>query len=128
MASRWVKAAFLAVLGIIILFYTDKFVQDLRTNIEGHSDFAFTWTWDLLRILLWILVAWLFVDAALTVALSFTEHRYSLSDVMLRLQKIEKRLGVAEPRAVPKEVEPVEEAESEVEEISEEEVPPPPRE
>lgn len=128
MASRWVKAAFLAILGVVILYYADGFVEDLRTNLETDMDVAFTWTWDLLKILLWILVAWLFVDAALTVALSFTDHRYSLADVMKRLQKIEKKLGIAEP-AVPSRKADLElEDESLVGAGPEEEVPPPPKE
>lgn len=125
MASRWVKAAFLAILGVVILLYADRFVDELRTNIEAKMEVAFPWTWDLLQVLLWVLVAWLFVDAVLTVALSFSEQRYSLADVMRKLDKIEKKLGMAEekPVSVTPEVEEAREAEA-----AEEEVPPPPRE
>ncbi len=128
MASRWVKAAFLAVLGVVILIYADGFVDDLRSNLQDHYEVTFAQIWDLLTILLWILVAWLFVDAALTVALSFSEHRYSLADVMKRLQTIEKKLGIVEPVQASRK--PVEDVESEkaVEEAPEEEVPPPPKE
>jgi len=129
MASKWVKAAFLVILGVVILIYADAFVDELRTNLQEHFEIAFDEIWDLLTILLWILVAWLFVDAALTIALSFSEHKYSLLDVMKRLQRIEKKLGVSEPSAVVEK----EEIESEiaakaVEESPEEDVPPPPRE
>ena len=93
-ASRWVKAAFLAVLGVVLLLYTDKFVSDLRAASEDSLDISFVWTWDLLRVLMWVLVAWLFVDAVLTIALSFSEHRYSLADVMRRIQRIEAKLGI----------------------------------
>ena len=117
-ASRWVKAAFLVVLGVVILVYSGKFVDDLRTALEGNV--SFTWTWDLLTILLWILVAWLFVDAALIVALSFTEYAYTLADVMHRLQRIEKKLGIPQPKAELKPNEPVKE-----EEVVPEEPPPP---
>jgi hypothetical protein len=126
MASRWVKAVFLAILGIVILLFVNRFVDDLQSAMEGNFDVAFEWTWDLLTVLLWILVAWLFVDAALTVALSFSEHRYTLMDLMKRLDKLEKKLGVAEPPAkadVPEEIEVHEE-----EAVPEEEVPPPPKE
>lgn len=126
MASRWVKAVFLAILGIVILLFVNRFVDDLQGAMEGNFDVAFEWTWDLLTVLLWILVAWLFVDAALTVALSFSEHRYTLMDLMKRLDKLEKKLGVAEPPAkadVPEEIEVHEE-----EAVPEEEVPPPPKE
>jgi len=108
MASRWVKAAFLAILGIVILLYANKLVDDLRSTMEG------------------ILVAWLFVDAALTVALSFSEHKYTLLDVMRRLDKIEKKLGIVEPPA--KVVLPEEPEAEEEEAVREEEVPPPPKE
>jgi len=96
-ASRWVKAAFLAVLGIVILLYADEFVRDMKVSFEHEVTFAATW--DLLTILLWILVAWLFVDAGLTVALSFTDRRYSLADVMERLDLIEKKLAPTKPKA-----------------------------
>jgi hypothetical protein len=94
MISKWVKAIFLIVLGIVILLFADKLVQDLRTNAEGHFDVAFEWTWDLITWLLWILVAWLFVDAALTIVLSFTEQRHTIGDVARRLERIEKKLGI----------------------------------
>jgi hypothetical protein len=127
MASRWVKAAFLAILGIIILFYVDGLVEDLKTNLEAHFEVTFQETWSLLTWLLWILVAWLFVDAVLTVALSVTEQKHSPAEIIRRLQRIEKKLGVVEPVEPPKKtVEDV--IEEMAEETSEEEVPPPPKE
>ncbi len=96
MASRWVKAAFLAVLGIVILFFADKLVADLRVAAEGNLDVTFEWTWSLLTWLLWVLVAWLFVDAGLTIALSFTEQGQTIGDVAKRLGRIERKLGVSE--------------------------------
>jgi hypothetical protein len=95
-ASRWVKAAFLALLGIVILLYVDKFVDDMRTALADQV--TLVWTWDLLTILLWVLVAWLFVDAALTIVLSFTEHKFTLADLMERLEAIEKKLGSSQPK------------------------------
>jgi hypothetical protein len=127
MASRWVKAAFLAILGIIILFYADGFVEDLKTNLLNHFEVTFEQTWSLLTWLLWILVAWLFVDAVLTVALSVTEQKHSTAEIIKRLQRIEKKLGVVEPVELPKKnVEDF--IEDMAEETSEEEVPPPPKE
>ncbi len=124
MASRWVKAAFLIILGIVLLLYTDKLVDDLSTAMREDFDVAFEWTWDLLTILLWVLVAWLFVDAALTITLSFQEQRYSLTDVMKRLEGIEKKLGVKPVREAPSTMESVVKEEA----VVEEEVPPPPKE
>lgn len=132
MASRWVKAAFLVVLAIVLLLYTDKLVTDLQTALEGNLEVAFEWTWDLLTILMLILIAWLFVDAALTVALSFQEQKYTLWDVMKRLQAIEKKLGMPQTTPSPRTIE----LSGEVDEIAEEnpavtedeEVPPPPKE
>ena len=98
MASRWVKAVFLAILGIVILLFANKLVDDFRTAMADNFDVSFQWTWDLLTILLWVLVAWLFVDAVLTVALSFSEHRFTLSDVIKRLDRVEKKLGIAQPK------------------------------
>jgi hypothetical protein len=77
-----------------------------------------------MSILLWVLVAWLFVDAALTIALSFSDHRYSLNDVMKRLQRIEKKLGIVEPKPVSKSEDEEEVVESPV--TVDEEPPPPP--
>ena len=57
MVGRWIKAVFLIVLGIVILLFADKLVEDLRTNAVGRFDVAFEWTWDLITWLLWILVA-----------------------------------------------------------------------
>lgn len=124
MVSKWVKAAFLAIVGIVILLYANRFVDDLRGAMEGNFDVAFEWTWDMIMILMWILVAWLFVAAALTVALSFSEHRYTLMDVMKRLDRLEKKLGISEPQ--PKEPEPEKVEVEEDEAAPEEEVPPPP--
>lgn len=132
MASRWVKAAFLVVIAIVLLLYTDRFVTDLRNALQDNFEVAFEWTWDLLTILMWILIAWLFVDAALTVALSLEEQRYTLVDVMRRLQAIEKKLGISQTTLSLKSTE----LSGEVDEIAEEtpavteteEVPPPPKE
>jgi len=124
MASRWVKGAFLALLGIIILIYADKLVNELQTSVESSMEVTFDAVWDVLRILLWVLVAWLFVDAVLTIALSFSMHKYSLDDVMKRLHRIEKKLGIVEPRPVPIVEEEVVEEEKPV--VTEEEPPPPP--
>jgi len=123
MASKWVKAAFLAVLGIVILFYADGFVTDLETNVSSEFNVSFDWTWDLLTILLWILVAWLFVDAALIVALSFKGDAYTLTDVMNQLRVIEKRLGPPKPKAP---LEAQRETPVETPKTPEEYVPPPP--
>lgn len=133
MASRWIKAAFLAILGVALLIYADAFVNDLSRLVEeALSDdlvVAFPGIWDLLTILLWILIAWLLVDAVLTIALSFSEHRYTLLDVMRRLQRIEKKLGVSESGSgAEKEETESEAAVRAVEESPEDDVPPPPRE
>ncbi len=124
-ASRWVKAAFLIVLGIVIMFYADKLVNDIRTYVQDSNiDVVFTGTWDLLTILLWVLVAWLFVDAALIIALSYSEHRFTLLDVAKRLDAIDKKLGISHPREDSRSSE----VNSGLEEVVEEEVPPPPKE
>lgn len=122
-ASRWVKAAFLALLGIVILLYVDKFVDDMRTALEDQV--TLVWTWNLLTILLWVLVAWLFVDAALTIALSFTEYKFTLADVMERLEAIEKKLGSSQPKEKLRAV-GSSSSEPAVTESGPEEVPPPP--
>ena len=131
MVGKWVKATFLIILGILILLYADKFVQDLRSNAEGHFDVAFEWTWDLITWLLWVLVAWLFVDAVLTVVLSFTEQRHTIGDVSRRLERIERKLGIEESEEMEHEVQSESEQQTEVQEqtgaveaVSEE--PPPP--
>jgi hypothetical protein len=125
MASRWVKAVFLVILGIVIMLYADKLVNDLKSVMQ-KADFevVFTGTWDLLTILLWVLVLWLFVDAALIIALSFSEHRFTLLDVAKRLDAIDKKLGIAQPKGASQSSD----VDTGLEEIVEEEVPPPPKE
>jgi len=126
MAGRWAKAAFLVVLGVLILLYVNRFVDDLKTNLEDQVHFADTWV--LLTWLLWILVAWLFVDAALIIALSFSEHRYTLGDVINRMEAIEKKLGITPPGTGTKKS-PVPKPEPAAPQPApEEELPPPPRE
>ena len=124
MASRWVKAVFLVILGIVIMLYADKLVNDLRTAMVDNFDIAFAGTWDLLTILLWVLVLWLFVDAALTIALSFSEHRFTLLDVAKRLDAIDKKLGIAQPKGAAQSPD----VDNGLEDVVEEEVPPPPKE
>jgi len=139
MAGKWVKAAFLVILGIVLLIYSQGVVDDLREMIESSEgiEVAFDEIWDLMTILLWILVLWLFVLAALTVAVSFQEAKYSLQEVMKRLDRIDKKLGIKPPKRAREELE--EEAgeepkeEVEVEPVREpppveEDIPPPPKE
>lgn len=89
MASRWVRAAFLAVTGLVIALYADKLVSDLEEALFEALEVQFAGTWELLSLLLWILVFWLFVLAIITVVLSFKEDAHTISDVMARLDSIE---------------------------------------
>jgi len=125
MVGRWLKGVFLAIIGIVLLIYAEQFVDDLRTMIEEDFEVVFEGTWDLLTLLLWILVAWLFVDAALTIALSLTERKYTTEDVINKLDRIQRKLGIVEPKPPPKEEEPEEDLE-EIPAERPEEVPPPP--
>jgi hypothetical protein len=93
MTAKWTKAVFLILLGILLLLYGDGFVTDLEMNAAAEWNMSFEWTWDLLRYVLWILTAWLFVDAVLIIVLSVKADPYTLGDVMERLSRIEKRLG-----------------------------------
>jgi hypothetical protein len=124
MASRWVKAVFLVILGIVIMLYADSLVNDFRTALQDNFDVAFEGTWDLLTILLWVLVLWLFVDAALIIVLSFSVHRFTLLDVAERLDAIEKKVGIARPDGAAQSSD----VDTGLEEVVEEEIPPPPKE
>ncbi|UCE80967.1 MAG: hypothetical protein JSV94_00560 [Methanobacteriota archaeon] len=127
MTSKWVKAAFLILVGFVLLFYSDGFVDDLERNSADEFDISFEWTWDLLRVLIWILIAWLFVDAVLIVVLSFKIQIYSIDDVVARLKVIEKKLQLQDARLSAMVSEPEQEMYSAVEAIEEtDELDPPP--
>lgn len=98
MASKWVKAAFLVILAIVILYFSSGVVDDLRRNSSSQFNVEFDWTWDLLAVLLWIVVAWLLVDAVIIVVLSFRGDAYTLADVMDRLRMVEKRVAQLKPK------------------------------
>ena len=99
MTGKWMKAIFLILLGFILLIYSDGLVDDLERNAAEEFNVSFEWTWELVRILLWILIAWLFVDGVLIIVLSFKEDRYTLVDVMNRLKAIEKKVTPVKMRA-----------------------------
>jgi len=103
MTSRWIKAVFLILLGVVLLLYSDGFVDDLERNSAEEFNLSFEWTWDLVRILVWILVAWLFVDAVLIVILSLKMDVHTIDDVMARLKHMERRMGAPQktPPAAP---------------------------
>ena len=142
MTSKWVKAAFLILLGFVLLVYSDGLVDDLERNAAEEFNVSFEWTWELVRILLWILVAWLFIDGVLIIVLSFKEDRYTLTDVMNRLKAIEKKVTPVKvrDRAAPTVIEPTAESvvvgsdyqsveePSRLPEPSDEDEPPPPLE
>lgn len=92
MPGKWAKAVFMILLGFLLLFYGGGFVDDLENTASGEWNMSFEWTWDLLTYLIWILIAWLFVDAVLTIVMSFKMDMYTLGDVMARLERIERRL------------------------------------
>jgi hypothetical protein len=127
MSSRWIKAVFLILLGIVLLYYQNGFIEDLERNSADEFNISFEWTWDLLQVLIWILIAWLFVYAALIIVLSFRMDAYNLNDVMARLSAIEKRLPAQKMRA-PVIVPAVTEAPEDVFQAAEpeDEEPPPP--
>ena len=90
---------------------------------------------ELLSLLLWVLVLWLFVLAIITVVLSFKEDAHTISDVMARLDSIEDRLtskqnGQAEnaPQGEYQAPPSAYDDEQGPEPFFHEEVPPPPRE
>jgi hypothetical protein len=124
MASRWVKAAFLAILGIVIMIYLNGFVRELKANLSDRYNISFDETWTLLLVLLWILVAWLFVDAVMIIALSFRGDVYTTHDVMEKLKAIDKKLGHKAGGVAATEVEELQEPAV----TQTEEVPPPPKE
>jgi hypothetical protein len=66
----------------------------------------------------------LFVDAALIIALSFSEHRFTLLDLAKRLDAIDKKLGIAQPKGAAQSSD----VDTGLEDVVEEEVPPPPKE
>lgn len=124
MASRWVKAAFLAILGFVIMIYLNGFVRELKTNLSDRYSISFEDTWTLLTVLLWILVAWLFVDAVLIIAQSFKGGVYTTHDMMEKLKAIDKKLSRKAGVVAATEVEePQEPAIAQTEEV-----PPPPKE
>lgn len=128
MSSRWVKAVFLILLGFVLLLYHDGFIDDLeRFAADEEISGSFEWTWDLLRALLWVLIAWLFVDAVLIIVLSLKMETYTLSDVVARLNAIEKRLP-SQRTSRPMIMAPaVEELVPEIPAVEpEEDIPPPP--
>jgi hypothetical protein len=126
MSSKWVKAVFLILLGLVLLLYHDGFIDDLERSAAEEFNISFEWTWELLRALLWILMAWLFVYAAMIIVLSFKTDLYSLSDVIAKLNAIEKRLPAQKAKAPVLAPPVVEELPAEVafEQLDEE--PPPP--
>ncbi len=104
MTSKWVKAAFLILLGLVLLVYSGGLVDDFERNSSEEFNLSFEWTWELVRILLWILIAWLFVDAVLIIALSFKADLYTLNDAMVRLNAIEKKVDSLRQRTPAKRV------------------------
>ncbi|MEW5747887.1 MAG: hypothetical protein AB1793_03730 [Candidatus Thermoplasmatota archaeon] len=124
MAARWAKAVFMALLAMVLVLYGSGFVSDLETNAAAEWNMSFEWTWDLLTYLIWIIIAWLLVDAVIIVVLSFKMDVYSLGDVMDRLARIEKRLGPEKAR--PAQAPP--EAMGPAVTVDEDREPPPPKE
>lgn len=100
MASKWVKAAFMVVLAIVIMYYSGGLVDDLRRNSSTEFNVEFEWTWDLLSVLLWILVAWLIVNAIIVIVLSLRRDVYTLVDVIERLKALEKRVAQLRPKTL----------------------------
>ncbi|MDQ1372506.1 MAG: hypothetical protein QG582_1424 [Candidatus Thermoplasmatota archaeon] len=125
MVSKWVKAVFMVILGFLLLMYGEGFVDDMETNSSQEFNMSFQWTWDLVTYLIWILIAWLFVYALLTIVMSLKADPYTLGDVMERLDRMEKRLGPEKTRTSVRQK--VEDA-APVVTVEDDGVPPPPRE
>ncbi len=124
------------VLGIVILLYSNGLVEDLKGILPEEApddidvDFDFETIWELLTIMIWILVAWLFVLAALNIALSFQEAKYSLAEVMKRLDRIDTKLGIKSAVVDDEDIEDEEQEAVTPQErpAVEEDIPPPPSE
>ncbi len=125
MASKWVKAVFLIILGLVLLMYGGRFVGEMETQSSQQWNMSLDWTWDLVTYLIWVLIAWLIVYAVMTIALSFKTDAYTVGDVMERLDRIEKMLALEKAKAPARQktddqTPPVT--------VEDEGVPPPPRE
>lgn len=125
MVSKWVKAVFMVILGFLLLMYGEGFVDEMETNSSQEFNMSFQWTWDLVTYLIWILIAWLFVYALLTIIMSLKADAYTLGDVMERLDRMEKMLGPEKTRTSVRQK--AEDAAPAVT-VEDDGVPPPPRE
>ena len=125
MASKWVKAVFLIILGLVLLMYGGRFVGEMETQSSQQWNMSLDWTWDLVTYLIWILIAWLMVYAVMTIALSFKMDACTIGDVMDRLDRIEKRLAPEKAKAPMR---PKTDDQTAPVTVEDEGVPPPPRE
>lgn len=92
MINKWAKAALLVFFGIILLIYWGQVIEELRPALDRLIQGQATFLYDLVNALMWIIILWCFVDAAINIIISFREQKVSLDDLGAKLDAIEKKL------------------------------------
>ena len=105
MLTKWAKAALLILFGIILIIYLNSVLEELQRAFESILQVETPMLISLLTAVMWIIILWCFVDAAINIITSFREGRTTIDDLAAKIDSIEKMIkeqGVEVPPAQQK--------------------------
>jgi len=101
--GKWAKGGLLIFFGLILLIYWGQVMEELRPAFERLIGGQATFLNDLINALMWIIILWCFVDAAINILMSFREQKLSLDDIGAKLDAIEAKIaGQTQPKEAAK--------------------------
>lgn len=92
MLRNWIRAAFLVIIGLLLLLYIESIMRELESNFESAMEGSADSLFRFLKYILYILAFSLFFAAAINILVGFQESRDSMGEINDKLDDINKKL------------------------------------
>jgi len=107
MLTKWAKAALLILFGIILIIYLESVLEEFRGAFEGIFHEETPMLIGLLTAVMWVVILWCFVDAAINLITSFREGRTTIDDLAAKIDSIEKMIKEQAVEVPPAQQKPI---------------------
>jgi len=94
MLRCWTRAAFLVIIGLLLLLYIESIIREIESNFESVMEGSADSFFRFLKYILYILAFSLFFAAAINILTGFQESRVSLGEISDKLDGISEKLDM----------------------------------
>ena len=92
MLRSWIRAAFLVIIGMLLLLYIESIIREIESNFESVMEGSADSFFRFLKYILYILAFSLFFAAAINILAGFQESRANLGEIYVKLDDISEKL------------------------------------